>query len=137
MATHYLDFEFEYDFDLIGISSHVKEYRLVWAINKMMNWNLTRKNDHSIAQKNGFSEHAVYEFFDGLDKSTYTLIENHSPDGFLLPELPQWDFVLKVEHHHNEMDIEVFRALKKINLVQAITVLTTEKLKSKQNLIFS
>ena len=45
ITKHHLDFENEIDYDLIGICSHVGDYRLVWSMNELLNLNLVKSND--------------------------------------------------------------------------------------------
>ena len=39
---HFLENDFEYTFQLIGISCHEKDYRLCWAINQKLALNLKK-----------------------------------------------------------------------------------------------
>jgi hypothetical protein len=137
MATHILEYKEDYDFEVVGISSHEKDYRLVWAINKALKWSLGRKPDIQVPLKAGKSLHACFEYRDPIDKCTYTLIENHGSEGYLLPEMISWDFIIKVEEFNGELDSSFFKQLRKTSFVLAAAPLLTEKLKSKQNLIFA
>ena len=42
---YHLEEEYEYDFDLYGISSHEKDYRICWAINNSLGLSLERTGD--------------------------------------------------------------------------------------------
>jgi hypothetical protein len=39
---HLLVEEYEYDFSLLGICCHEKDYRLCWAVNSTLDLNLTK-----------------------------------------------------------------------------------------------
>ena len=41
MAT--LSFEYDYDFQLIGLYCHVKDYRLAWALNKRFEFDFVKQ----------------------------------------------------------------------------------------------
>lgn len=137
MATHILEYKEDYDFEVVGISSHEKDYRLVWAINKSLKWALCRKPDVEVHIKSGKSLHACFEYKDPIDKRIYTLIENHGTEGYLLPEMTSWDFVIKVEESYSDLEPDFYRQLRRTSFVLAAAPLVTEKLKSKQNLIFA
>lgn len=137
MATHYLNAPVEFDFELIGISSHVKDYRLAWAINKALRWNFVRQDDIHVSSRTGGSSHALYTHYDELEKIHWSLIENITPNGLLLPELSQWDFVVKAELPSGELDDVVVRQFRSVPFVLAVMELSTLKLKSKDNLIFA
>ena len=41
---HLLEEEYEYDFKLLGICCHEKDYRLCWAVNSTLDLNLSKSN---------------------------------------------------------------------------------------------
>ena len=43
---YHLEEEYEYDFDLYGISSHEKDYRICWAINNSLGLSLERTTEN-------------------------------------------------------------------------------------------
>jgi len=53
-----------YDFDLLGISSHEKNYRLVWSLNRGMNWMLSKVDDVCLDWKGVSSSHSVFKYDD-------------------------------------------------------------------------
>lgn len=83
---------------LIGISCHVNDYRLCWALNRALGINLTRREKDITDQ--GPEALASYSAFDHVDDESqahYTLVNNHSGDGVLLKEHKQADFFLVVD----------------------------------------
>lgn len=137
MATHYLDVVYEFDFALLGISSHIKDYRLAWSLNNALRWKLERKRDVEVMQKESVSRHALFVFQDPVDKTVFSLIENGTEKGWLIPELAQWDFLLKVDLPGGEMEPAMVKKLRSVAHIQAVLTLHTDKLRSKENLIFS
>lgn len=87
----------ESDSQFIGISSHQSDYKLSWAINKSLSINLTHsENDVEIltkGQKQNFSKF-FYEDTDSL--ILYSLISNIGREGYLIPQMKNIDFVLKI-----------------------------------------
>ena len=54
MKTLKIDEEFELDFLIIGINSHIKIYKLCWEINKKMHINFVKnKNQNVETAQNG------------------------------------------------------------------------------------
>jgi hypothetical protein len=39
---HTLSFELEFDFEVIGISCHQKDFKLCWSINETTGWELKK-----------------------------------------------------------------------------------------------
>jgi hypothetical protein len=137
MATHYLDVVYDFDFVLVGISSHIKDYRLAWSLNKALHWKLERRKDAEASQKSGTSRHALFVYNDPVDKALFSLIENGTEEGCFMPELAQWDFLLKADVPSGELDPNVIKKLREVSHVQAVLTLQIDRLKSKDNLIFS
>ena len=79
MTKHQLLVDFDYDFLLIGIVCHQRDYRLTWAINKAFNIELVRLPDDleiPLPKSEKTSEHALYHFFDEESHCIYSLVEN-------------------------------------------------------------
>ena len=140
MAKKTLDIEYDYDFQLIGISSHIKDYRLCWAINSAsIGINFIKTEDFKISLKNetenNFYSQYVYNNEDaGLE---FILISNRGTKNYLLPEIKQADFVLIIKGNFAEKQTEeLIKKLKTIPFVLTAFTIEASELKSKQNLIF-
>lgn len=51
MKKKRLDIEFTLDFDLYGIISTAKPYKMAWEINRSFNVNLTKLEDYEVIHK--------------------------------------------------------------------------------------
>jgi len=51
MKKKRLDIEYTFDFDLYGIISNVKAYKLAWELNNLLGSKLQKKDDYEIQQK--------------------------------------------------------------------------------------
>jgi hypothetical protein len=61
---------------------------------------------------------------------TYTLISNRCPDGFLFPEIKNFDFLFQISGEVKESDMkEIIRKLKTVSVISASFFLQPEKLK--------
>jgi len=136
VAIYTLDIEDDYEFDVIGISSHEKPYRLAWSLNRGMNWMMSRREDLTVPQRNAVSGHAQFRYNHPNDTSVITLIDNKTSEGLFLPELSQFDFILKLENMRFGCDDHMLKKLRNCAFVITAFPLQIEKLKSKQNLIF-
>lgn len=136
--VHKLAFEFESDFNLIGIASHENDYRLSWAINKSLNFGLTKCDNLKINHPKHKIElsYSMYDFSDSNNYLNYQLISNKSEQGFLLPEFKNIDFFLRVSGHSDLNHInELLMQIKKIDIV--ITAFTIDDLSEKQKKLFA
>lgn len=81
---------------LIGISCHLKSYRLSFSINKALNFKLHRMCDFELPG-NPSNEMLYFPFLSFNDddlKNHFCLISNHHPQGKLIPALGQVDYFL-------------------------------------------
>jgi hypothetical protein len=137
VAVYTLEIEEDYSFELIGISSHVHDYRLAWALNKHMEWQLTRQNDVEIKTSKQLSYHSLYEFDHECEMIFIALMRNKSQDGYLLPELQQFDYVLKIENMQYDLTDDFVKQLRKTPYIQTVMTVDAERIKSRQNLIYN
>ena len=134
-----LEEEYDYDFKLIGISCHAKDYRLCWAINNQLKLELEKEDkDLEILSDNPFegSSHSIYSFFEEEDQNEYFLIANRDSAGFLIPEQRQADFVFMIKNTLPVNADEILSKLREIDQVLTAFEIDVENLKSKKNLIF-
>ncbi len=135
-----LEVEYDYDFTLLGISCHAKDYKLCWSINKFLNFNFVKEEDVVFSTKKNQSEtyFSRYSFVDEDQRLTYTILSNRGNNDFLLPEhKKQTDFLLKIEGCLNDdQEKELLAALNELEIIQLAFKIEVENLKSKQNLIF-
>jgi hypothetical protein len=76
-------------FTLIGISCHLKDYRLSYLLNQKLEYSFSKLED--------LQDFSFYYYRDEDRYNTYTLIANRSQESVLVPQLKQTDFLLLVE----------------------------------------
>jgi hypothetical protein len=160
LAKHTLEIEFDFDFVLIGISSHEKDYRFCWRINNELKLNLLKKDPLEIKNKKQktpsffsffwceepklFAEYAVIANASETkrsEKMSNTLFNDLSgadnDSDFLIPEQKQFNyfFVIKGEVETDELD-NIIKQIKSIENVQTAVRIDVKTLRSKENLIF-
>lgn len=133
MSKFVLDVIEEYDFTLIGISCHAKDYRLCWELNKTLMIELVRAEDYQL-EKSSFS---FYEYLDEDNFLEHFFIANRGNTGFLIPEQKSVDFFLISKGNISDSLSEEF--ICKINAISVVLTsfnIDPNQLKSKQNLLF-
>ena len=162
MAIHRLDLdEFdEIDYYLMAIHTSLEDYRLAYFINKNLPINLSKsKNEIHAQTKEGEANFSRFYYYDTEKALSWNLIQNKneiistsrndSQDLFsnetsevsttihLLPEFKKVDFFLKIENSEEALDFsEIQQQLNTIESIAAIYAVDTDKIKSKNNLIF-
>lgn len=139
MAKLTLDIEYEYDFVLIGISCHEKDYRLSWALNNTLNLELAKANDLQIDAKK-HKEPLTYSMFlfdNEQQYRQYYLISNRNLVSPLVPEQKPADFFLMIKGTLlNDDKSSIIKKVKETPTVLTAFEIDPNKLKSKENLLF-
>ena len=83
--TFQLEVEYDYDFLILGVSCHERDYRMCWLINKTLGFDLSRDEDlvlHVGGEKVGFP---IFSYEIPEELTRIFLIKNRVPEGVLLP----------------------------------------------------
>ncbi len=137
MARLVLDIKYDYDFILVGIACHHKEYRLCHDLNNLLSTSMARLTDLELVDKKNHVLAFTHYAFQNSDGDQYDLLGNKCPKGFLLPEHKQFDYLLMVNMVSDSLsESELLKTLKLSKLVLAAFAVEAHKLKSKENLIF-
>ena len=134
--------DYDYNFDLIGMISPVKDYKLIWSINHQLKVKLVKNTDLILEYLNQHKL-VISNFLFKTENSSLRILKNKSEDGdelkksYLLPELKNFDYFLILEGSGDTFNIsELEGKLKKLELIQYLTKINVSKLKSKENLVF-
>ncbi len=134
-----LDAGIHYDFELLGITSSLKDYRLAWHMNDVLQMHLSKVDDHVI-EYSEFQKIEVSCFRYEGGESVIRLLSNKvyreadQKQAYLIPEHKHFDFFLLLEGQ--PIDVTNFtNKLKQINGLEFITKIDVKKLRSKENLI--
>ena len=162
MGKHTLQVEYDYDFVLIGISSHEKDYRICWALNKQLEIELTKVDSLEIKGKkdNTPSFFSLYKYDNSEEFKEYSVLanlseskssegkmltlfddettsSNASKNEWLIPEHKQMNYFFVIKGEVDEYDVDkIAQKIQKIDLVQAVVKINANQLKTKQNLIY-
>ena len=109
------------NFKVICIASHQNHYRLSWAINQALNIQLQQSDDLLIKNNKANIEQnfSKYSFQDKTLSVTYHLIANKGEQGYLLKDMPNIDFYLKIEGDEIEDSFvpELINKIKSLDIV--------------------
>jgi hypothetical protein len=137
--SHKLIVEDDFQFFLLGISSHENDYRLSWAINTYLKMAFKRTDNLEIHNPriNQNQEFSMYQFTDPETLLHYFLIANRCDNGFLLEEMKNIDYVLKITGDTNKnFSGQLVNKLKKIDIITTAFEINPSELKSRKKLLF-
>jgi len=136
MSKKRLLVDFDYDFTLIGISSHNKDYRLSYEINKALNTNLSKKEDVDFTKKGDKIGFSMYFFQDEMYEKDIRLLSNKKNGRILIPEQKLVDYFL-ILYDFDFIEVkEILEKLKNINAILTVFQIEVSTLKSKECLLF-
>ena len=142
MKKNKLDGGYAIDFNLIGLVCNIKEYKLAWHLNKALGISLHKQNDIKIEYADRTSI-IISNYLFETEFVTIELLQNKLVGSgrlnskLLLPELKQFDFILKFRDQTDEFTFENVNAIiKDISIIEYAMRLKFESLKSKENLLY-
>ena len=103
MKKNRLTAAYDFDFDLIGIVSTVKEYKLAWNLNQLNLFHLVKAEDIKIE----FTDHRQILISNLIHEDDYSMVHllknklissNNGVNQYLIQELSRFDFLLKVRN---------------------------------------
>jgi hypothetical protein len=132
--------DYDYDFDLIGLISPLKEYRIAWLMNQGLKIHLVKNEDIELE----FIDNNIFisNFNYSTGSSRLRLIRNKTIVGdnqmiYLLPEMKEFDYLIMISGEGDSFQSDdLVNFLKIMEGVQYVTMVDVSKLKSKENLIF-
>ena len=132
-----LDYVPEFDFEVVGIFSSLRDYRLCFELNRAMNLNFCRTPDlQVILDKNGgLGEFATFFYFSENSEEFY-LVSNRCSNGHFIPEMKQTDYFLVIKNRSRYTTISnVLDTLKTIRNLSSALQIDLAALKSAENFI--
>lgn len=139
MKKRRLEIDYKYDFELLGIISSVRGYRLAWEINRAIRVEMIRKEDLKMSLREGDFFFSCYSHQSLIN--TVKLFRNRSNESeskgiFLLPEHPHLDFILYSSGNEEVKGSLLQEVLRDIPSIELVAFLPLAALKSKDNFIF-
>ena len=138
MKRNRLEIEYSYDFELLGLTTSAKSYKLAWELNRRLHIRLVRKADlviHIRSLQLSYSVHA-----DESPVNTVRLFRNKSNETeqskhLLVPEYPHSDFILMIQGEELQSN-RLREVLRNIPSIELVAFIPLDTLKSKETFIF-
>jgi hypothetical protein len=139
MKRKRLDVEYNYDFELLGIASSVRSYKLAWEVNRALRVDLRKQDDLKITTRDGEFFFTFYSHQSAVN--TVSLFRNRSSESdtkgiFLVPEHPHLDYILYAHGNEEVSGSRLQELLREIPSIELVAFLPLAALKSKDNFIF-
>jgi hypothetical protein len=132
--------DFFEDTHLLGIVAPINDYHFCWQINQNLNFDFRNNSQLEIqlSKKGRQYYFGLYEYNLPCTELFHYIYRNQNDGEYLLPEFKHLDFLwlIKGDLISNEELTQIIQNIRKINQVQLVTILTNEKIKNKEHLVF-
>jgi hypothetical protein len=140
MKKNKLVIDYEFDFDVLGITSTLKGYRLAWEINQLLSIHLIKQPDLVVGVKKNIERGFMHYSYE-TRINRLKLLKNTSSDVdtgkyYLIPEFPRCDFIILARLNEPLMTEPLADSLKKLPAIELVAPLNLDSLKSKSNFVF-
>jgi hypothetical protein len=134
-----LEIQYSFDFELVGIRTSLKGYKLAWQLNQALRTHLVRQQDLEISLKNGSVNFDHFGYQTSLN--SLHLFRNHAyaaenPFQALVPEFPHFDYILMTQSEEALGGNRLQEYLRSLASVEWAALIPLSVLKSKENFIF-
>ncbi len=103
------------DIKIIGICTHLEDFKLAWHINKLLNINLVKYSD--IVNEDGM-EFSFYLYDGGENCNTYNLVEISNSEGRWVTFSPATDYLIVIRNFINDENLA--KHLEKIKHIEGV-----------------
>ena len=103
------------DIKIIGICTHLEDYKLAWNINKLLNINLVKYSD--IINEDGL-EFSFYLYDGGENCNTFNLVEIVNSEGRWVNFSPATDYLIVIRNFINDENLA--KILEKIKHIEGV-----------------
>lgn len=140
MKKNKLVIEYRFDFELTGIASTAKGYKLAWAINQETGFHLVRQPDLAVGFKKDvekfFTFYAYETRLNRLKLFRNKPVDSTSGKYLLVPEFPHFDFILLTQSEDPDFNARITEILRSVPFIELVAPIPIAGLKSKVNFIF-
>lgn len=140
MKKKRLEIDYYYDFELLGVISAAKGYKLAWEINKTLSIRLVKQPDLILTSKNQIAVSYTYFSYE-TNAAMFKLFRNRPQEAesgklFLVPEYPHLDYILMIRGEDQFTENPLQEVLRNISSIELIAFIPLDALKSKDTFIF-
>ena len=125
-------------FTILGISCHLRDYRLSYLINHHLGFSFIKRDDLRIipASDKEQAEFSFYSFRNEENLNTFYLIANRSQSLILVPEMKQFDFLLIVDGKYNKTEKDaMMKTLRSLPSILTIFEIKFTEIKNHESLL--
>ena len=134
-----LDFDLTEEFQAIAISSHLRDFRLCWNLNNILQANFKKFEDMPFASKKSpLEKYSFYFYYNPDQRCYYYLLANKKNKSLILEKIPQADYILLIRGHFRSNEIPQFiQNLKKTTNILTAFLIDMTKIPKEMSLFLN
>lgn len=139
MKKKKLEIEYTFDFELLGIISSAKGYKLAWEVNSVLASRLAKQADIHLSVKKATASYIHYSFENEVNILKLFRNKPNEPElakHVLVPEFPHYDYILLTQGEAHMDSKRLQELLRNIPSIELVAFIPLAALKSKDNFIF-
>lgn len=139
MAERKIKNELSTDYKLVGIASSLKEYKLCYHLNLLLQSDFRKLKD-LVFEPTDRTRKIQFSVFKGgveSDRNHYIVFSNKNLDEVLLPEISNFDYILQIHGRYDEDETKnLIEGIKEFPEVVMTAEIPLKKIKSKERLVY-
>ncbi len=141
MKVSKLVVDYTYEFELYGVSTTIKDYKLAWLLNKQLNVTLVKAADYLILSNKKELEIVNYVYQTEHDELRFfknkAVIGEDGVQGYMVSEMKHFEYFVMVKGIiHTFAPDELLSQMRRIEGVQLINQIDIDLLKSRDYFLF-
>ena len=139
MADKKIINELSIDYKLVGLASSLKEYKLCYHLNNLLNCDFRKLNDQTFepTDRSRVIQFSVFKSGEEQDKNQFIVFSNKNLNEVLLPEISNFDYVIQIKGKYSEDEMSaLMNGIKQFPEVVMTTEIPLKKIKSKDRLVY-
>ncbi|MFN8321850.1 MAG: IPExxxVDY family protein [Chitinophagales bacterium] len=139
MADKKIINELSIDYKLVGLASSLKEYKLCYHLNNLLNCDFRKLNDQTFepTDRSRVIQFSVFKSGEEQDKNQFIVFSNKNLNEVLLPEISNFDYVIQIKGKYSEDEMgALMNGIKQFPEVVMTAEIPLKKIKSKDRLVY-
>lgn len=139
MAENKIKNEPETGYLLAGVASSLKNYKLCFHLNQLLSCDFRKLKDVSFdsTDRNRNNQFGVFRAYREADEVCFTVFDNKIPGGLLLPEVSNFDFIIRVDGKFAQEKMkQLVEDIQQLPQVVMCAEIPLKKIRSRERLIY-
>ncbi len=139
MAEKRIKNELTADYQLIGIASSLREYKLCYHLNQFLGCDFRKLKDliFEPTERTRIVQFSVFKAGEEEDLNKFVVFTNKNLGEVLLPEVSNFDYIVQIHGSYEAEDVgKLINAINQFPEVMMTAEIPLKKIKSKERLIY-